>query len=91
MVDFKTTWEKIIDFSPFSKEIIYKVGRNEKTIKAILHKNIEDYSMSEFVIEIKDIPLGENVKFVIDEVEYKIVSFEKSEVGTLKIWIEENK
>ena len=89
MLDFKTTWEKIIDFSPFSKEIIYKIGRNEKTIKAILHKNIEDYSMSEFVIETKYVPIGENVSFIIDEKEYKVISFEKSEVGTLKVWIEE--
>jgi len=85
-------WESIIDNSPFSKEIIYKVGtHNTKTIKAIISKDNEDYSISQFIIEIKVIELADNVTFIIDEKEYKIISFEKTQLNTIKVWIEEIK
>jgi len=89
-MDNFSEWGEIIKNSPFSKNIIYKVGRNEKIIPAIISHHHDEYSTSEISIETNKIELGDNVKFVIDEVDYRIVSSFETSVSTLKIWIEKD-
>ena len=91
MANFKEIWGRIIDNSPFSQTITYRVGtHNFKEIQAIISEDVTEYDTAELMIDViaDDIEIGDNVEFIIDGAVYKIVSFkEYKDIGVIKVWL----
>lgn len=91
MANFNEIWEKVVNNSPFSQTITYRVGtHNFKEIQTIISEDVTEYETAELMIDIvsNEIEIGENIEFIIDDKVYKVVSFkEYKDIGLTKVWL----